>query len=114
MNVTPTGFVPNEDTGTIMASVDLPPGTSQDRTEEVMMQFDSLIAANPAVQSRTVISGFSFLGGQGASYGSVMIKLKPWEERSLAQNSSVVSGMLYLQGTRTSSRTHRFSSLRRL
>ncbi len=97
MNVTPTGFVPNEDTGTLMASVDLPPGTSQDRTEEVMSQLDSLIAANPAVQSRTVISGFSFLGGQGASYGSVIVKLKPWEERSLAQNSTVVSGMLYLQ-----------------
>lgn len=97
MKITPTGFVPNEDTGTLMASVDLPPGTSQDRTEEVMMQLDSLIAANPAVESRTVISGFSFLGGQGASYGSVIVKLKPWEERSLEQNSSVVSGMLYLQ-----------------
>ncbi len=97
MNVTPTGMVPNEDTGTFMASVDLPPGTSQDRSEQVLRQVDSLIAANPAVQSRTMISGFSFLGGQGASYGSFICKLKPWDERSIAQSSSIVSGMLYLQ-----------------
>ncbi len=97
MNVTPTGFVPNEDTGTLMASVDLPPGTSQDRTEAVMLQLDSIIGANPAVQSRTMISGFSFLGGQGASYGSFMIKLKPWEERSMEDNATFVQYKLYLQ-----------------
>ena len=40
MNITPTGLVPNEDTGTIMVTADLQPGTSQERTEEVMMQID--------------------------------------------------------------------------
>ena len=66
MSITPTGMIPNEDTGTIMGSVTLPPGTSQERAREVLAQVDSLIAAEPAVQSRTVISGFSFIGsGQG-------------------------------------------------
>ena len=65
MNVTPTGMVPNEDTGTIMGAVTLPPGTSQERTIEVMNKVDSLIAADPAVKSRTAIIGFSFIGGQG-------------------------------------------------
>ena len=46
MNVTPTGMVPNEDTGTIMGAVTLPPGTSQERTIEVMNKVDSLIAAD--------------------------------------------------------------------
>ena len=55
MNVTPTGMVPNEDTGTIMGAVTLPPGTSQERTIEVMNKVDSLIAADPAVKSRTAI-----------------------------------------------------------
>ena len=49
MNVTPTGMVPNEDTGTIMGAVTLPPGTSQERTIEVMNKVVSLIAADPAV-----------------------------------------------------------------
>ena len=46
MNVTPTGMVPDEDTGTIMGTVTLPPGTSQDRTEAVLSQIDSLVAAS--------------------------------------------------------------------
>ena len=64
MNITPTGMVPNEDTGTIMGVVTLPPGTSQERAMEVLNRVDSLVAADPAVESRTVISGFSFIGGQ--------------------------------------------------
>ena len=56
MNTTPTGMIPNEDTGTIMGAVTLPPGTSQERAREVLAQVDSLIGADPAVQSRTVIS----------------------------------------------------------
>ena len=50
MQVTPTGMVPNEDTGTIMGAVTLPPGTSQERTYEVMNKVDSLISADPAVE----------------------------------------------------------------
>ena len=69
MNITPTGMVPNEDTGTIMGVVTLPPGTSQERAMEVLTRVDSLVAADPAVESRTVISGFSFIGGQGPSEG---------------------------------------------
>ena len=57
MQVTPTGMVPNEDTGTIMGAVTLPPGTSQERTYEVMNKVDSLIAADPAGGVRAVGSG---------------------------------------------------------
>ncbi len=97
MNTTPTGMVPNEDTGTIMGAVTLPPGTSQERAMEVLNKVDSLIAAEPAVQSRTVISGFGFIGGTGPSYGSIIIKLKNWEERSLMQNSDIVVGSLFMR-----------------
>lgn len=97
MDTTPTGMVPTEDTGTIMGAVTLPPGTSQERAMEIMDKVDSLIAAEPAVSSRTIVSGFGFIGGQGPSYGSVIIKLKDWEERSLMQNSSVVVGTLFMR-----------------
>ncbi|WP_342382465.1 efflux RND transporter permease subunit [Bacteroides ovatus] len=97
MNTTPTGMVPNEDTGTLMGAVTLPPGTSQDRSEQILARVDSLIAADPAVSSRTLISGFSFIGGQGPSYGSFIIKLKDWDERSMIQNSDVVVGSLYMR-----------------
>lgn len=97
MNTTPTGMVPNEDTGTIMGAVTLPPGTSKERAMEVLAKVDSLIAADPAVESRTVISGFGFIGGQGPSYGSVIIKLKDWEERSTMQNSDMVVATLFMR-----------------
>ena len=97
MQVTPTGMVPNEDTGTIMGAVTLPPGTSQERTYEVMNKVDSLIAADPAVESRTAVVGFSFIGGQGPSYGSFIIKLKDWEDRSMMQNSDIVYGSLFMR-----------------
>ena len=64
MKITPTGMVPNEDTGTIMGAVTLPPGTSQERAMEVLAKVDSLVAAEPAVESRTIISGYSFIGGK--------------------------------------------------
>ena len=97
MKITPTGMVPNEDTGTIMGAVTLPPGTSQERAMEVLAKVDSLVAAEPAVQSRTIISGYSFIGGQGPSYGSVIIKLKDWEERSLMQNSDIIYATLFMR-----------------
>ena len=97
MNTTPTGMVPNEDTGTIMGAVTLPPGTSKERAMEVLAKVDSLIAADPAVESRTIIAGFGFIGGQGPSYGSVIIKLKNWEDRSTMQSSDMVVATLFMR-----------------
>ena len=54
--------------------------------------------ASPLVDNTVVISGFSFLGGQGSSYGSFIIKLKPWEERnSVTESSTMVFANLYLE-----------------
>ncbi|MDY2605443.1 MAG: efflux RND transporter permease subunit [Alloprevotella sp.] len=97
MNNTPTTLVPNEDTGTIMGVVTMPPGTSQDKTEAYLMKVDSLVRSVPVVQSSTVVSGYSFIGGQGPSYGSFIIKLKDWEERGLKESSTVVFANLYLR-----------------
>ena len=97
MKTTPTGMVPNEDTGTIMFTVTLPPGTSKEHTEALLKEVDKLIASDKAVESRTVISGFSFLGGQGASYASGFIRLKNWDERSLLQSSTVTYLTLFMR-----------------
>ena len=97
MNITPTAMVPNEDTGTIMGVVTMPPGTSQDRTESFLMRVDSLVRSVPAVELSTVISGYSFIGGQGPSYGSFIIKLKDWEERSMMESSTLIFANLYLR-----------------
>lgn len=95
MKSTPTGLVPNEDTGTIFAMVSMPPGTSMERTEAMMQKVDSMIAAIPAVKGRTQITGYNFVAGQGNSYGSIIFKLKDWKERSSEESSDNIIKMLY-------------------
>ncbi len=97
MQKTPTGLVPNEDTGTFFVIVDLPPATSLETTEAALAQVDSLIASNPAVADRTEIAGYSFIAGQGSSYGTFICRLKPWDERSKGQDVNSVIGQLYMQ-----------------
>lgn len=97
MAITPTALVPTEDTGTIMGAVTLPPATSQERTQSIMNQVDSIVGSIPAVQSRTAITGYSFVGGQGNTYGSFIIKLKPWDQRDEeTESASAVLGQLFM------------------
>lgn len=98
MSITPTALVPEEDTGTIMGVVDMPPATSQERTQKVMNTVDSIVSTIPAVQSRTAITGYSFIAGQGNSYGSYIIKLKHWDERDKnTESADAVLGQIYAQ-----------------
>ena len=92
---TPTALVPNEDTGTIFAMVDMPPGTSQERTAEVMDKVDQIIQNMPGVAYSNKILGYSFLAGQGATYGTFLIKLKDWSERDESQSSDAIIQKLY-------------------
>ena len=81
MGTTKTGLVPDEDTGTLFACISTAPGTSQERTAEIVKQVDKMLADNPAIQRREAIMGYSFIGGAGSNQGTVIIKLKPFEER---------------------------------
>ncbi|MCH5247097.1 MAG: efflux RND transporter permease subunit [Muribaculaceae bacterium] len=96
MEKTPTTLVPNEDTGTLFVMVDMPPGTSQERTIETMKQVDGILASIPEIEYRMMIAGYSFIAGQGATYGTFIIKLKNWEERpNKDQSSDAVLGKIY-------------------
>ncbi|MDD7317939.1 MAG: efflux RND transporter permease subunit [Prevotella sp.] len=81
MATTKTGLVPDEDTGVIFCTISMPPGTSVHRTQQVINQVDSMLAANPAIQSREQIQGYNFISGQGSDQATFIIKLKPFEER---------------------------------
>ncbi|MDE6316053.1 MAG: efflux RND transporter permease subunit, partial [Muribaculaceae bacterium] len=88
MAKTPTGMVPEEDTGTLFCMVDMPPGTSQERTIEVLNQVQGIVDKIPAVEYSQMIAGYSFLAGQGATYGTFIIKLRNWAERDKNTESS--------------------------
>jgi HAE1 family hydrophobic/amphiphilic exporter-1 len=81
MSTTPKGFVPNEDMGTIMSDISLPPATSQERTREVLEQIDSIVHTIPEIKISLRIVGRSMISGSGSSYGMVISRLVPWNER---------------------------------
>ncbi|MBR7054880.1 MAG: efflux RND transporter permease subunit, partial [Prevotella sp.] len=81
MQTTKSGLVPSEDTGTLFCTVSMPPATSVARTRQVINEVDSILASNPAIQSREQIQGYNFIAGSGSDQATFIIKLKPFEER---------------------------------
>lgn len=85
---TPSGFIPNEDRGIIMADVTLPPGTTLEQTQLTVDKLDSVLVSMPLVEARMTVVGFSLLNGvNGGSYAFAVIKLKDWKERKEANQS---------------------------
>ena len=78
---TKTGLVPDEDTGTIFCTISMPPSTSVARTRQIIDEVDSILAADPAIQSREQIQGYNFIAGSGSDQATFIVKLKPFEER---------------------------------
>jgi HAE1 family hydrophobic/amphiphilic exporter-1 len=89
MRMLPTGFVPNEDSGNVMGMVSLSPGSSLERTTKVMDQVVKIADKIPHVHATTSLTGINFMSGMGSSYGSVIIKMDPWEQRDLTTTDVV-------------------------
>ncbi|TLP80935.1 efflux RND transporter permease subunit [Maribacter sp. ACAM166] len=76
-----TGFVPDEDRGIIFVNVELPAGSSIDRTHKVNQELYAKLRQIPGVLEGSIVDGRSFLGGSGSNYGLGFIRLKDWDER---------------------------------
>lgn len=78
----PSGFVPNEDQGYVMAQVIMPDGASLNRTDEVSKEVDGIFQKIPGVKYRTVINGFSLIDSQYKSnVATVFVKLGDFSDR---------------------------------
>ncbi|ODJ91723.1 multidrug efflux RND transporter permease [Pseudomonas viridiflava] len=79
----PVGFLPDEDQGTLFALIQLPPGATEKRTDEVLRQVEHhfMVDEKDAVSGVFTVSGFSF-AGSGQNIGLAFVKLRPWNERS--------------------------------
>lgn len=93
LNITKTGLVPDEDTGTIVVDVQAAPGTSRARTEQILKDVEEKISDIPQFNIYSKSIGMGMLGGQGASNGTFIIRLKPWEQRKgkTDDNKSVIA-----------------------
>jgi multidrug efflux pump len=76
----PSSFVPQEDQGEVVATIQLPPGATSNRTRAVMEQVEAIVKKDPAVANVFTIGGFSFIG-HGENVGMAFIHLKDWSKR---------------------------------
>jgi len=83
----PTSFLPNEDQGTMLVNVQLPPGATVERTRNVMEQVEGFVLKQPEVKSMVGVLGFSF-SGQGQNAALAFVTLKPWDERHGEEHSA--------------------------
>ena len=87
MKTTKTGLVPDEDMGCIFMNVTTPPGSSLSQTVKAMSEVEKCIKDIPQIDRYSNVSGYSMMGGQAPSGGMLIIKLKPWEERTGSEDN---------------------------
>lgn len=92
----PTSFLPDEDSGNIFVSIQLPSGASKERTDATIRAVEQAALAMPEVKEMITVSGFSFSGsGQNMAMGFVM--LKDWDDpdrQGLIHDASIVAKKL--------------------
>ncbi len=96
MNTTKTSLVPDEDQGVIFVNVSTAAGSSLTTTDEVMERIEKRLMAIPQLKHVQKVAGYGLLAGQGSSFGMLILKLKPWDERpDDADNVQSVIGQVY-------------------
>ena len=86
----PSGFIPEEDQGTIYANITTPAGATLERTEKVSDEVERVASSLDSVASVSSLAGFSILSdGTGAVYGMNLISLKNWEERTVSDKDVI-------------------------
>jgi HAE1 family hydrophobic/amphiphilic exporter-1/multidrug efflux pump len=89
LRVLPSGFVPAEDQGLVLASIMLPDGASVERTDAILRRAERFLAKVPAVRNVITLGSLNLLtSGYNSSTGTLIATLKPWEERKSARDSS--------------------------
>lgn len=95
MKRTPSAFIPTEDQGFIIYSINLPPGSSLDRTEKVMAKMDNLLKNVEAVDKLGSVAGQNIVANSNSSaYGVGFIRLKPHEKRGKVKDINALVGVL--------------------
>ncbi len=83
-----SSFIPDEDQGVIMMSVQLPEGATKKRTDAVLRQIYEVIKTEKSVNGAMSIVGYDMIGGRGENIGMSVVVLKPWKDRSSAAEHS--------------------------
>jgi hydrophobe/amphiphile efflux-1 (HAE1) family protein len=98
MSTTKTGLVPQEDQGVIMVNVSTSPGSTLSETTLVMNKLENILKDTPEIMHYAKIAGYGLMSGQGSSYGTIIVRLKDWDDRKGSDHTSdAVVGRLNAQ-----------------
>ena len=86
MNTTKTGLVPDEDQGTLFVNVSTAPGSSLKMTNDIIDRVEKRLEDLPQKLHLQKVAGYGLLSGQGNSFGMIIVKLKPWDERTAKED----------------------------
>ena len=85
----PTTFMPEEDDGYFIVSVQLPAASSLERTEAVGKQIDAILKQYPEIKTFLGVNGFSVMGGgELPNAATYFVVLKNWNERPGKEHSA--------------------------
>ena len=97
MRALPSGLVPQEDQGVILVDVTAPAGSPLLETDKIMAQVEEHVLRLEEVESYAKVTGFGLMSGTGVSYGTLIVRLKPWDDRKgLEHYIDMVMYKLYL------------------
>jgi HAE1 family hydrophobic/amphiphilic exporter-1/multidrug efflux pump len=84
----PRGFLPNEDQGQILASVQLPDAATLERTVGATTRLRELVMTQPAITYMAAINGVDLIGGANkTNAATIFLRLTPWNERDLSSDA---------------------------
>ena len=92
----PSGLVPQEDQGVILAEIRAPEGTTLHETHEIVKKVEAKVQEIPEMESFATACGYGLMSGSGSNYATMIIRLKKWEEREgFNHYIDLVIGRLY-------------------
>jgi HAE1 family hydrophobic/amphiphilic exporter-1 len=95
LRTTPTGFIPNEDQSFFVYSITLPPGSSLQRTREVVNKVENMMHELEATNHYLSVSGLNIITSSiSSNYAVGFVKMKPHDERGAVKDINAIMGMV--------------------
>ena len=92
----PSGLVPQEDQGVLLAEIRAPEGYTLKQTQELTKQVEAKVKEIPEMESFATACGYGLISGNGSNFATLVVRLKHWDDRpGMNHLIDLVIGRLY-------------------
>ena len=108
---TPSSFLPEEDKGVVMCEIQLAPGATLARTNEVIKEYRERVSKVKGVRTVMAVSGMGFMNGVGENNALIINDLEPWNDRKSSETKlkNIVQNIQMATATMTEPRIFCFT-----